>query len=150
MSVLLGAKRMELSELETVYQSEQHKIKLNDPKKVFNETKDLQAWKKEAFVVFCLDTDLSIISREIITIGTLNSCIIHPREIFRTAITRNANSIIVAHNHPSGNLTPSKEDLDITKQLKKAGEILNILLLDHVIVSKQGYNSIKDKENFIF
>jgi DNA repair protein RadC len=140
---------MELSELETVYLHEQEKIILNDPKKVFEQTKDLRNWTKEAFVVFCLDTDLSIISREIISIGTLNSCIIHPREIFRTAITRNANSIIVAHNHPSGNLTPSKKDLDITKQLKNAGEILNILLLDHVIVSKQGYNSIKDnKENF--
>ena len=139
---------MELSELETVYLHEQEKIILNDPKKVFEQTKDLQTWTKEGFIIFCLDTDLSIISREIVSIGTLNSCIIHPREIFRTAITRNANSIIVAHNHPSGNLTPSKEDLDITKQLKKAGEILNILLLDHVIVSKQGYNSIKDKENF--
>lgn len=139
---------MELSELETVYLHEQEKIILNDPKKVFEQTKDLQTWTKEGFIVFCLDTDLSIISREIVSIGTLNSCIIHPREIFRTAITRNANSIIVAHNHPSGNLTPSKEDLDITKQLKNAGEILNILLLDHVIVSKQGYNSIKDKENF--
>ena len=67
---------MELSELETIYNTTEEKIVLNDPKKVFNETKDLQAWTKEAFVVFCLDTDLSIISREIITIGTLNSCII--------------------------------------------------------------------------
>ncbi len=139
---------MKLSELETVYNPTTKKIVLNDPKKVFHETADIRTWTKEAFVVFCLGTDLSVISREIISIGTLNSCIIHPREIFRTAITRNANSIIVAHNHPSGNLTPSKEDLDITKQLKNAGEILNILLLDHVIVSKQGYNSIKDKENF--
>ena len=135
---------MELSELETIYNTTEEKIVLNDPKKVFNETKDLQAWTKEAFVVFCLDTELKIISREIVSIGTLNSCLIHPREIYRTAIRRNANSIIVAHNHPSGNLTPSKEDLDITKQIKKAGEILNIILLDHVIVSKQGYHSIKD------
>ncbi|MBT7052158.1 MAG: DNA repair protein RadC [Desulfobacula sp.] len=142
---------MELSELENVYQykHEQEKIILNDPMKVFEQTKDLRNWIKEGFVVFYLNTDLSVISREIISIGTLNSCIIHPREIFRTAIARNSNSIIVAHNHPAGNTDPSTEDLKIKTQIKKAGEILQIPLLDHVIVSKQGYNSIKDnKENF--
>jgi len=137
---------MEISELETVYQSDP-RIKLNDPKIVFDETKDLKTWTKEGLIVFCLDTDLRVISREIISVGTLNSCLIHPREIFRTAIIRSANSIIVAHNHPSGSLIPSKEDLSITTQLKKAGEILNIPLLDHVIVSNQGYCSIKDRQN---
>ena len=139
---------MELSELETVYQYEhgQEKIILNDPKKVFEQTKDLRTWTKEGFVVFCLGTDLSVISREIISIGTLNSCIIHPREIFRTAIVRNANSIIICHNHPGGNITPSKEDLKITEQLKKAGEILNIPLLDHVIVTPTAYTSLKNTQ----
>jgi len=132
---------MELSELETVYQSEQ-KIKLKNAQTVFEETKDLQTWTKEAFVVFCLDAELKIISREIISIGILNSCIIHPREIYRTAIRRNANSIIVAHNHPSGNLTPSPEDINITNQLKKAGDILQIPMMDHVIIAKNGYHSI--------
>ena len=132
---------MELSELETVYQSEQ-KIKLKNAQTVFEETKDLQTWTKEAFVVFCLDAELKIISREIISIGILNSCIIHPREIYRTAIRRNANSIIVAHNHPSGNLTPSPEDINITNQLKKAGDILQIPMMDHVIITKNGYHSI--------
>ena len=141
---------MELSELETVYHhDQQNKIVLNDPKKVFQETADLCKWTKEAFVVYCLNTDLSIISREIISIGTLNSCLIHPREIFRTAILRNAHAIIVAHNHPGGKTTPSTEDINITNQLKKAGEILNIPLLDHVIISKEGYHSIKDKENLL-
>jgi len=139
---------MELSELETVYQSEP-RIKLNDARKVFEETKDLQTWTKEAFIVFCLDSELRVISREIVSIGTLNSCLIHPREVYKTAILRNAHAIIIAHNHPSGNLTPSKEDLDITKQLKKAGEILCIKLIDHVIVSKQGYHSLNDKEKSI-
>ena len=139
---------MEISELETVYQSDP-RIKLNDPKIVFDETKDLQNWTKEGFIVFCLDIDLRVISREIISIGTLNSCLIHPRQIFRTAILRNAHAIIVAHNHPGGKTTPSTEDINITNQLKKAGEILNIPLLDHVIVSNQGYRSIKDNENSI-
>jgi DNA repair protein RadC len=88
---------MELSELETVYQSEP-RIKLNDAKKVFNETKDLQAWQKEGFIVFCLDSELKVISREIVSIGTLNSCLIHPREVYKTAIIRNANAILIAHN----------------------------------------------------
>lgn len=147
MRVPFGANKMELSELETVYQyeHEQEKIVLNDPKKVFEQTKDLRNWTKEWFVVFYLATDLSIISREIISIGTLNSCIIHPREIFRTAIRRNANSIIIAHNHPGGNTDPSTEDIKITQQLKKAGEILDIPLLDHVIVTPTAYTSLKNK-----
>jgi DNA repair protein RadC len=132
---------MELSELETVYQSEQ-RIKLKNAQTVFEEAKDLRTWTKEAFVVFCLDAELKIISREIISIGILNSCIIHPREIYRTAIRRNANSIIVAHNHPSGNLTPSLEDINITNQLKQAGDILQIPMMDHVIITKNGYHSI--------
>ena len=139
---------MELSELETVYNPSEEKIVLNNPKKVYEQTKDLQGWTKEGFVVFCLSTDLSVISREIISIGTLNSCIIHPREIFRTAIRRNANSIIICHNHPGGNTDPSTEDLKITTQIKKAGEILNIPLLDHVIVTPTNYISLKKHFSF--
>ena len=143
---------MELSELETVYNTskENQKIILKDPIQVYQETKDIANWTKKAFIVFCLTTDLSIISREIISIGTLNSCIIHPREIYKTAIVRNAHAIIVAHNHPGGNTNPSTEDLKITEQLRKAGQILSIPLLDHVIITSNNYTSLKNTHEDIF
>ena len=97
-------------------------------------------------MAFYLDSQNKVISREIVSIGTLNASLIHPRELFRTAIIRNANSIIISHNHPSGSLEPSKEDIKITDQLRKAGDILNIQLLDHVIVTKEGHYSLKDND----
>ena len=107
--------------------------------------RDIKKWNKEAFVGFYLDSQSKVISREIISIGILNSVIVHPREIFRTAIIRNANAIIVAHNHPSGNLEPSAEDIEITKKLRQSGDIIGIKLFDHVIVSNAGYYSFSDR-----
>ncbi len=122
-------------------------VQLTSPETVCKEMADLKDSLKEVFVVFHLNTANLIISREIVSIGILNACIIHPREIFRTAIMRNANSIVVAHNHPSGELEPSTEDVKITMQLKKAGDIIGIKLLDHIIVGPRDdvYYSFNDK-----
>jgi len=109
---------------------------------VFNELKDIKDETKEVFIVFYLDTKNRIIAREIVHIGTLNASLVHPREIFRGAILRNCNSIIVAHNHPSGDVTPSNEDLEINEMLKKAGELLHIKLLDNIIVGTAMFKSI--------
>lgn len=98
---------------------------------------------KEHFVLLCLDTRLQVICQEIISIGTLNASLVHPREIFKAAIRNNAHAIIVAHNHPSGNPTPSLDDHKITKQLHKAGKLLGIELLDHIIVARKSYYSFK-------
>ena len=133
---------MELHELEEKYKK---KVIMKDSDTVFREMRDIKKWNKEAFVGFYLDSQSKVISREIISIGILNSVIVHPREIFRTAIIRNANAIIVAHNHPSGNLEPSAEDIEITKKLRQSGDIIGIKLFDHVIVSNAGYYSFSDR-----
>lgn len=119
-------------------------VKVTDSRVVFKEVRDIRAWSREVFLAFYLDTANRIISREIISIGTLNSAIVHAREVFRTAIVRNANAVILVHNHPSGQTEPSKEDSAITHRLVKAGELLGIELLDHVIVTGQGYFSLRD------
>lgn len=116
---------------------------LLSPENVWNEMKDLRENKKEHFVVFYLDTRNQIIKREIISIGTLNASLIHPREVFEPAIKYSAAQIIIAHNHPSGDTEPSKEDITISKQLIEAGKILDIEILDHIIVSKGEYKSLK-------
>lgn len=102
---------------------------------------------REYSVVLCLDIKNNINSISIVSIGSLNSAIIHPREIYKIAIMSNAAAIILAHNHPSGDTTPSQEDKNITNRLIEAGKILGIELLDHIIVSDNTYFSFR--ENFL-
>jgi DNA repair protein RadC len=115
------------------------------PKDIWEDLRDIRDQKKEHFVVFYLDTRNQEIKREIISIGCLNANLVHPREVFEPAVKNLAASVIVAHNHPSGNLEPSQEDIDLTKRLAGAGKLLGIELLDHVIVSKEGFSSFKEK-----
>ena len=115
------------------------------PEDVWDSMKDLRYAKKEHFVVFYLDTRNQEIRREIISIGTLNVSIVHPREVFEPAIRNLAASIIVAHNHPSGHLCPSKEDLETTVRLEKAGEIIGIKVIDHIIITSEGFYSMREK-----
>ena len=115
------------------------------PKDIWEGLRDIRDRKKEHFVVFYLDTRNQEIKREIISIGCLNANLVHPREVFEPAVKNLAASVIVAHNHPSGNLEPSQEDIDLTKRLAGAGKLLGIELLDHVIVSKEGFSSFKEK-----
>ena len=83
-----------------------------------------------------------VIGKELISVGTLNSSLIHPREVFNPAIKASANSIILVHNHPSGDCKPSNEDKEVTKKLQDAGKIVGINVLDHVIIGKDLYLSI--------
>ena len=133
---------MEQRELEERYLRE---VSVENSKAVYHEMRDIKNWDKEVIVAFYLDTRNKIISREIVSIGTLNTIVVHPREIFRTAIIRNACSIILAHNHPSGIVKPSNEDIEVTRKLKEAGVILGIELLDHLIVSREDYYSFEDE-----
>lgn len=114
------------------------------PVDVFNQLEEVRNSDKENFVVFFLNTQNDIIGKEIVSIGTLNSSLVHPREVFRTAIIKNCAAVIVAHNHPSDSLEPSAEDLVITKRLQEAGKLLGIELLDHVIVSRNGFRSFRE------
>ena len=96
---------------------------------------------REYLVVLGLNTKNQPVYREIIAIGTLNSCILHPREVFKKAIMMSCKSIIMAHNHPSGCSKSSIEDQDIYEQLSKGGDILGIKLIDSIIITKNGYYS---------
>jgi len=98
-----------------------------------------QALQKEYFIALYLDTKNNIIAEETITIGILNSSLVHPREVFHGAIKHLAHSVIVLHNHPSGDPEPSAEDLEITKNLVKSGKLMGIPLLDHVILGKNNW-----------
>ena len=102
--------------------------------------KYLEGFDREAFVVIMLDTKKKIIAINTVTIGTLNCSIAHPREVFKPAIIAGADSIIVCHNHPSGDTKPSVEDERITERIMKSGDLLGIPLLDHVIIG-DGYYS---------
>ena len=98
---------------------------------------------REHFVALYLDGAHQVASYSIVSMGTANSAVAHPREVFQRAILAGAVSIIIAHNHPSGVLTPSDEDHKVTQRLKDAGEILGIKLLDHLIVTDTAYQSIQ-------
>jgi DNA repair protein RadC len=94
-----------------------------------------QVHDKEAFVVAFLNTKNRVIDHEVVSLGTINSSIVHPREVFRNAIVNKANAVILCHNHPSGDLTPSSEDLNTTRRLKETGNLLGIQVLDHLIIN---------------
>lgn len=106
---------------------------------------EMRYLKKEYFKIAILDTKNQIITIENISIGNLNSSIVHPREVFNMAIKRSANSIILVHNHPSGDPTPSSEDINITNRLIEAGNILGIRVLDHIIIGDNRYISFKER-----
>ena len=115
------------------------------PEDVWKELKDIREHKKEHFVVFYLDSRNQEIKREIISVGSLNASLVHPREVFEPAVKNLAAQVILAHNHPSGNLEPSEDDLILNKRLVEAGKILGIEIIDHIIVAKDGYLSFKEK-----
>ncbi len=115
---------------------------IDSPKKAAEQLADIRDKKQEYFVCLTLDGANRLISKRIITIGTLTASLVHPREVFAEAITDRAASIIIAHNHPSGNLEASQADIDVTNRLKQAGELLGIEVLDHLVVTKSGCKSV--------
>lgn len=114
------------------------------PQDVFDNMKDIRRTQKEHFVVFHLDTRNNTILRQVISIGTINASLVHPREVFEPAVRHLSVQIILAHNHPSGDLAPSEEDLEVNKRLTEAGAIIGIEVLDHVIVTKTAFKSFKE------
>lgn len=104
----------------------------------------LEELDREAMMVVALNTKSEPTCLQVISTGSLSSSIVHPREVFKVAILSNAYSILLAHNHPSGDTTPSQEDLNITKRIKNASEIMGIPILDHLIIGSNGYYSFKE------
>jgi DNA repair protein RadC len=99
---------------------------------------DFRKSDREQFVAFYLNARNQIVAHSVISVGTTDSCLVHPREVFKVAILKNACSILVAHNHPSGGTEPSDADILLTGRLKDAGKIMGIKLLDHIIVAPNG------------
>lgn len=107
--------------------------------------KRLRDQAREHFLVILLNTRHEAIAVETVSIGSLNASIVHPREVFRPAVLASAASVIIAHNHPSGDPEPSEEDLSITRRLAEVGELLGIRLLDHVVIAKRGVVSLRER-----
>ena len=125
---------------------ERQKPMVKSPEDVVNIVKSqLKGKKKEHFLVLCLDTRNRVINCRPVSIGSLDTSIVHPREVFKEAVSSSAASVIFVHNHPSGDPEPSKEDVELTKRLVKAGEIIGIDVLDHIIVCDRSYLSLKAK-----
>ncbi|MHA6259323.1 RadC family protein [Sporosarcina sp. CAU 1771] len=106
---------------------------------------DMSSLNQEHFVVLFLNVKNEVLHKQTIFIGSLNSSIVHPRDIFREAVKRSAASLICAHNHPSGNPAPSPEDIEVTKRLMEAGSVMGIEVIDHVIIGNHKFISLKEK-----
>jgi len=100
---------------------------------------------REVFVVAMLDTKSKVIGINTVSVGSINASIVHPREVLKPAILSNAVGIIIGHNHPSGEPTPSREDKEVTNRIDQACQIIGIQLLDHIVLGENGYYSMKDQ-----
>ena len=108
---------------------------ISSPKDAYEMIKEqLEGLDREQFIIACLNTKNEPTNISVVSVGTLNKAIVHPREVFKTAILSNAASIMAFHNHPSGETTPSQQDIQLTNRLYEAGELLGIKLLDHLII----------------
>lgn len=121
---------------------------LNSPQMIFEYLREkIGKEKKEHFTILCFDARNNLIADDV-SVGTLNASLVHPREVFKKAILNNSSHVIVAHNHPSGDTTPSQDDIMTTKRLVEAGKIIGISVVDHIIVSHSSFSSLKN-ENII-
>ena len=125
-----------------LYQTRQ----ISSPKDAYEMIKEqLEGLDREQFIIACLNTKNEPTNISVVAVGTLNKAIVHPREVFKTAILSNAASIMAFHNHPSGETTPSQQDIQLTNRLYEAGELLGIKLLDHLIIGDGTFTSLKEK-----
>lgn len=121
------------------------KVLLNSPQSIFEYLKvRIGKEKKEHFTIICLDTRSNLIVEDV-SIGILNASLVHPREVFKKAILNNSSHVVIAHNHPSGDPSPSEDDLATTNRLVESGKILGITVVDHIIITNNDYVSLKEK-----
>lgn len=118
---------------------------VSGPADAWRLVKDLGRARKEHLVALYVDAQNQLLQRETVSVGSLNTTRTHPREIFQPAIACSAMGVILVHNHPSGSLAPSQEDVDFTRTIRRAAEILGIGLYDHLIVTARGYTSLKER-----
>ena len=115
------------------------------PREVYETFRFLMQETKEVFLTIHLDGKNRIIAVDMVSIGSLNQSIVHPREVFKSACLSNAAAVILIHQHPTGDPTPSREDISITNRLKEAGELMGIKVLDHIIVGDGSYHSFVER-----
>ena len=121
-------------------------IRLSSPESIYHFLKDqLEMKTQEHFIALYLNTKAELIKKETLFVGSLNASLVHPRDIFRHAVLSSAASIIIVHNHPSGDPTPSKNDIDVTKVIHQNSLMMDIELVDHVIIGRNKYFSFKEK-----
>ena len=119
---------------------------ISSPKDAYEMIKEqLEGLDREQFIIACLNTKNEPTNITVVSVGSLNKAIVHPREVFKSAILSNAASIMAFHNHPSGETTPSQQDIQLTNRLYEAGELLGIKLLDHLIIGDGTFTSLKEK-----
>ena len=106
----------------------------------------LRTEQREHFLVLLLNARHEVLSREVVSVGSLNASIVHPREVFKPAVVASAASIVLVHNHPSGDPEPSEEDLSITRRLVQVGDLLGIAVLDHVVIARRGVVSLRSRQ----
>ena len=123
----------------------EQRFTIRSPEDVYDYLKDMQYLKQEHFIVLGLNTKNQIVFRETVFVGSLNSSIVHPREVFNHLVRRSCASAIVSHNHPSGDPSPSMEDITVSERLADAGTIMKINILDHVIIGHGKFTSLKEK-----
>ncbi|BBE32046.1 UPF0758 protein [Tepiditoga spiralis] len=124
-----------------LYKMKEKKVSINSPEDVYRVSENMIYYDREVVKVISLDSKLNIINSNEVSQGTANASIAHPRDIFKCAIKNNAISIVLVHNHPSGNPEPSKKDFDLTNKINEAGTLLGIKLNDHVIIGNNSYYS---------
>ena len=129
-----------------VFINNDNNIKITSSKDIFNLIKsDVENNKQEYFYALYLDNKNKLIEKRLLFIGTINQSLVHPREVFKYAYINSASSIVIVHNHPSGDITPSKEDINITNVLKELGSINKIPILDHIIIGHNKYYSFNEE-----
>lgn len=121
---------------------------ITSPVDVLGLLTDIKDRRKEYFVALFLNARNQVICREDVSVGSLNASLVHPREVFAPAVGSSAASVILAHNHPSGDVTPSREDIELTRRMVQAGEIMGIEVLDHLIVGSERFLSMKEANVF--
>lgn len=125
-------------------------LPINCPDDVEKFVEPLRHYSEEYFVCFHLTARNEVCNYQIVSQGSLSASLVHPREVFKCALIANSHAIIVAHNHPGGSLTPSREDLEITETLIKAGDLLGVKVIDHIIVSSNGLSSMRETHSYLW
>jgi len=120
-------------------------VPIRGPEDVAAICKNLRRAQREVFVVLLLNSRHEMMRRVTVSVGSLNASLVHPREVFLPAVLHSAAAIICCHNHPSGDSEPSQEDLDITRRLAQAGELLGIGVLDHLVIARRGVTSLRER-----